>query len=323
MEVQMRKLFLTLFILMTMTALFIVPASAAPSAAPFTEICSGTYVVASGDSLSKIASLCGLTLEKVLSLNPQISNRNLIYTGQIVRLSESADYLITQISPLFWLYNSISGTPGTLNDGIIFTYTNTYYEAARVGLSTTQAEAGDWITVLVSGFPPNAPIDYRIGKLGQIYSGVTDGTTNAEGKASATITVPSNAVKGETWNVLVTTTGQVNAVERTSLNIYITNVLPSGIPIVSLSSTQAQPGDTIIVFVSGFPVNASVDYRVGKQGAPFSAVYDGTIDEDGKSSVTITIPGDAVAGESWVIQVVTTSQLNLVSGTSPILRITN
>jgi LysM repeat protein len=323
MEVQMQKFLMSISILVLMTALFVVPANAAPLAAPSTETCASTYVVAGGDSLSRIASLCGLTLERVLSLNPQIANRDLVYTGQIVRLSESADYIITQINPLFWLYNSFSGTPGTLDAGIIFTYANTIYEAARVGLSTTQAEAGDAITVLVSGFPPSAPIDYRIGKLGQVYTAVTDGTTNDEGKASATITVPSNAVKGETWVVLVTTTGQANAVERSSLNIYIKNVLPSGFPVVNLSSTQAQPGDSIIVFVSGFPVNATVDYRVGKQGASFSAVYDGTIDEDGKSSVTITIPGAAVAGESWVVQVVTTSQLNLVSGTSPILRITN
>jgi len=43
---------------------------------------STTYVVQSGDTMAKIAAKYGMTLDNLASLNPQIKNVNLIYTGQ-------------------------------------------------------------------------------------------------------------------------------------------------------------------------------------------------------------------------------------------------
>ena len=43
-----------------------------------------TYTVKKGDSLWKIARQFGLTLSKIIALNPQIKNPNLIYVGQTV-----------------------------------------------------------------------------------------------------------------------------------------------------------------------------------------------------------------------------------------------
>ena len=40
----------------------------------------------SGDTLSGIASQYGTTVEDILALNPWISNPNLIYTGQTIRV---------------------------------------------------------------------------------------------------------------------------------------------------------------------------------------------------------------------------------------------
>lgn len=45
------------------------------------------WTVAAGDSLSKVASVSGVTLAEILALNPEITNPNLISVGQIVRLS--------------------------------------------------------------------------------------------------------------------------------------------------------------------------------------------------------------------------------------------
>ena len=46
-----------------------------------------TYVVQKGDTLKIIANRYGTTVEKLLGLNPEIKNQNLIYVGQIIRLS--------------------------------------------------------------------------------------------------------------------------------------------------------------------------------------------------------------------------------------------
>ena len=43
-----------------------------------------TYTVAYGDTLSEIAARYSMTLSELLSLNPQISNPNLIYAGQVI-----------------------------------------------------------------------------------------------------------------------------------------------------------------------------------------------------------------------------------------------
>lgn len=45
-----------------------------------------TYVVVSGDTLSRIASRFGLTLAQLLALNPQITNPNLIQVGQVINV---------------------------------------------------------------------------------------------------------------------------------------------------------------------------------------------------------------------------------------------
>jgi nucleoid-associated protein YgaU len=49
----------------------------------------GTYVVKSGDYLSKIAAMLKTTLAKLISLNPQIKNPNLIYPGQVIKVPKA------------------------------------------------------------------------------------------------------------------------------------------------------------------------------------------------------------------------------------------
>lgn len=48
------------------------------------------HTVVKGDTLWAIANKYGMTLEKLLSYNPQIKNPNLIYPGDRIRLSEGA-----------------------------------------------------------------------------------------------------------------------------------------------------------------------------------------------------------------------------------------
>jgi protein involved in polysaccharide export with SLBB domain len=81
----------------------------------------------------------------------------------------------------------------------------------------------------------------------------------------------------------------------------------SGYARVSLSATRAEAGDDVVVYVSGFPAYAEIDYRVGLLGEDFTDIYDGTVAANGTDSQTITIPDDAEKGEYWVVEVVTTS----------------
>ena len=44
------------------------------------------YTVKNGDTMSGIAMTHSMTLEKLIELNPQVSNINLIHTGQQLRV---------------------------------------------------------------------------------------------------------------------------------------------------------------------------------------------------------------------------------------------
>jgi LysM repeat protein len=66
-------------------------AAAAPKAAAPTATASGSYTVASGDSLSTIASRFGTSWETLFSLNSgTISNPNVISVGQVLKVTGSA-----------------------------------------------------------------------------------------------------------------------------------------------------------------------------------------------------------------------------------------
>lgn len=77
--------------------------------------------------------------------------------------------------------------------------------------------------------------------------------------------------------------------------------------LVRLSSTSLRPGDAVDVTVRGFPANADIDFRLGVDGKAFSVVLDGKTNDKGEASARMTIPTTAVAGEKWVVQVLTTA----------------
>ena len=49
--------------------------------------CSGTYTVVAGDYLSLIASRCSVNVSDILALNPDITNPNLIFPGQVINVT--------------------------------------------------------------------------------------------------------------------------------------------------------------------------------------------------------------------------------------------
>ena len=319
----MKRILTALSISILIAGLFFTQvAASASSSVQSASSCGDTYTVTGGDSLSKIAGKCGVSLATILSLNPQITDANLVYTGQVIRLTSSADYSITQISPLTWFYSYYYGLGSntTTNSGSY--YTN-YSGSAQITISDTSVEPGDWITVYVSGFPANADIDYRIGEKGKNYTDVYDGVINGDGKDEIKIDIPAAADDGEYWVVEVVTTSQANVVSVISPSIYITDEDDGYHPDVDVSDTTVSAGDTITVSVSGFPAGADIDYRIGKENEHYTAVYDGSIGSDGKDSITITIPDEAGDGERWIIYVPTTSQVNMVDAYSPILHIDN
>jgi LysM repeat protein len=229
-------------------------AAAAPSPATVlaSEKCGSTYKVQHLDNLSKIAELCDTSVANILAGNPQVTNPNVIYTGQVLSLtgsvSENVDSDITykvksgdtlqEIADLFDVTvsairqaNATLRNNGTIYTGMVLNIPESTVTgstgstgtsgSARVNLSATRAEPGDEVTVSVTGFPANSWIDYRVGEEDEDYTDVYDGTVSKNGTDSQVITIPFDADDGEYWVVRVMTTSQKNGVDVTSSRIYI------------------------------------------------------------------------------------------------------
>lgn len=228
-------------------AVFIAGQLLSPASASALEsgVCGDTYTVQHLDNLSKIASLCGVSLADILYLNPQITNPNIVYTGQVLRISGSiptrnyvSTYTVESGDTLagiagqygITVWSIIKVNPGLSLHANLYTgmklkipANSTISSSARVMLSVTAAESGDDITVSVSGFPVGAYIDYRIGEQNENYVKVYDGVIDKRGEASLTFELPGEADRGEYWIVFVTTTSQKDGVEAYSHTIYVDN----------------------------------------------------------------------------------------------------
>lgn len=234
------------------------PVVAAPLAA---DPCGSDYTIQNKDTLKKIADLCGTTVSNIMELNPQIANPNLIYPGQEIRIRGKAPIvarvIYTRTLPTTHVvmagetFLDIATQYGTTiweilqaNPGITFftklvpgmalkipatkkttSFTTIssviYYPYAKVSVSQTQAERGADIYAYVSGFPPGASIDFKVGVSGQTATYVFDGTIDENGNEFLNFEIPTTAKVGELWVVFVTTTSQKEGVTATSPLIVI------------------------------------------------------------------------------------------------------
>jgi peptidoglycan endopeptidase LytE len=77
----------------------------------------GTYTVQSGDTLRKIAARINSTVNDILAVNPQISNANTIYVGQVINLPVAASYYTVQSGDTM---KKIAARFGTTLDSLIY-----------------------------------------------------------------------------------------------------------------------------------------------------------------------------------------------------------
>lgn len=222
---------------------------ASPAAA---SACGATYTVQKGDYLMEIAQTCGISYEALLAANPQIENPNIIRVGQVLRIDANAslpgsssgsntsnrsgwDYTVVKGDTLYKISVRYGVSARDLIDAnpqlddpsllVVGQKIRIPYGSSTgmVSLSTTRARAGTTIEVKVKGFPANMDVDFRLGEEGEDYSVVVDGRTDADGRASVKMTIPSSARSGEKWLVKVLTTGMANGREANSALITITN----------------------------------------------------------------------------------------------------
>ena len=76
----MKRTLIALFIVVLLAGTF----ATSPVAAQTT--CGTSYTVVKGDYLNSIAKKCGTTASAILAVNPGITNWNIIYPGQVLKM---------------------------------------------------------------------------------------------------------------------------------------------------------------------------------------------------------------------------------------------
>jgi LysM repeat protein len=132
--------------------------------------CGDTYIVLPGDSIEGIAELCGTTVESILSINPEITDQDNLYPGQIIRIPdiETIRETILAIAPT-------CGFPGTS------------------------------LLVVGNGFPKNTTIQLGIGQTGFDPTPIGETASDQFGRIDTSVTLPSSAIPGTTWIVTAQT----------------------------------------------------------------------------------------------------------------------
>lgn len=237
----MKSAVFALITALLVAGMVLTPAVAAASAAPVTGTCGDTYVVQRGDYLNLIAQKCDVTLSDLIKYNPQITNINRIYPGQVINITSSGTVPTTTPPPststtytvrwgdtlaaIAWRFGTtlsqiLALNPSIVNPSLIYagqvlkipTGTSTTpgtgvpITGTQISISSSSVKPGGTVTVSVWSFPANAEIDFRLGKQGSAASVFVDAMTDASGRASKTLTIPNTAAAGEKWVVLVLTT---------------------------------------------------------------------------------------------------------------------
>lgn len=288
------------------------------------------YIVQPGDTMRKIATRFGISLDTLIRVNPQIPNPNYIYAGQQIRLPDGAAQVPTA-----------SVTP-------------------------TSGRPGSTVTLAATGFRPGIDVEIAFGTSADDSDTIGEVKTDGNGAFLQKVIVPSDArtntrylfvvrsvnkpseyavsnsfqtgsggsnqgsytvQRGDTLRIIAARFG-TSVAALLAANPSITNpnviyvgqrlTIPGGavVATVSITPQSGAAGTKITVVAGGFPPNQDVDIDLGKSGGTYTPTLDARTDSSGYLSKQITIPSSAAAGQKWLVRVRTTNMNPGVAATS-------
>ncbi|MEJ2709110.1 MAG: LysM peptidoglycan-binding domain-containing protein [Anaerolineales bacterium] len=281
--------------------------------------CGDKYVVARGDSLSKIANRCNTTVAALLRANPKITNPGYIFSGTRLVI------------------------PGETT------------QQAQISISPRSGPAGTQLAVHASGLPTQTRINLGIGRVGSEYDVIDQVRSNDQGEVDINVVIPVTADPGERWVVVLVQKQGGPVVDLRSEPFTVTNlqsVQPSsnyivkpgdslsklarrfkttvaaildanpGItnpniiyvgqrleipgkqeqsPAIVIWPVSGKPGAQVQVTGSGFPASARVTLLVGRQTSGYSSVQTIQTNSLGQFEQPVTIPKTAEQGQQWTV----------------------
>ncbi|MES0360034.1 MAG: LysM peptidoglycan-binding domain-containing protein [Anaerolineales bacterium] len=303
--------------------------------------CGDTYIVLPEDTIEEIADLCGVTVDAILRINPEITDPENLYPGQIIRIPDAESILetIVAISP-------VCGLPGQS------------------------------ILVVGSGFPVDRFVELRLAEKDK-DSTVIGGTNSDQfGMIDTSIILPTTAQPGSIWVVIGeaqvssarfigisnefsviqqarnpnTATTYIVQVDDTLRSIAVkfnrdpeaillanpqiteTNQInpgqiirippkEPGTPITKINPICGQMGTEVLVTGSGFPPVTTVNLGMGQYLVSYEEAGTTTSSPNRTITTRMNIASSGQIGELWVV-VAGTSTFPRVQSTSNIFTVT-
>jgi LysM repeat protein len=215
--------------------------SAAAATDPF------SYVVQPGDDLSMIANTYGTTVAAILAYNPQITDPNLIYPGEVLQIPQGV--ATEPVIPLTG--SSVIVTPATV-------------------------EPGSKIQVFVNGFPAKTSILVSIHPLNSTQVEVDKAaTTRASGKVIVTMKIPAYLMDNisQAWVAQVSTT--TGASLSASSNEFIVSTTAIPVNPTGTFTYYVRPGDYLALIAQEYGTSVAAILALNPQINPSSYLYSG------------------------------------------------
>lgn len=201
--------------------------------------CGRTYTVRSGDTMSGIAALCGVSLTDLQQANPQIASPDQLVPNQALTIPNSTNQLATFPTA------AIPVTGGQ----------------TQINCSPDSGVAGSQVTVTGAGFPKNTVLNIMMSQVGLASSLGTSATTNDDGTFSQQVKIPNSAIQGSVWQISAM---DPNGGSSASAQFQVLPVNSPGSNRVALPpgtvTYTVKPGDTLSGIASLF--NITVDELV-------------------------------------------------------------
>jgi N-acetylmuramoyl-L-alanine amidase len=303
--------------------------------------CGDTYIVLPGDTIDSIAALCGTTVDAILEINPEITDPDILYPGQIIRIPE-IESIISSI----------------------------------ITIGPTCGLPGQTLMVVGSGYPIGVPVDLKLTQQGGNTFSVGTTTSDQLGMIDTTIILPNSVQPGTAWfvsgdaqvssakftsssnlfhvipkagnpnaastyvvqesdtlrsvavkfnrdleslfdaNPQITETGQVRAGD-------VINIPPQepGTPITTLTPICGPVETDLLVNGTGFPPVTTINLSMGPYLVSYQPVSTTSSSPSRTFQTLLTIPETAQVGENWVV-IASTVGFSSVRSTSNIFIIT-
>ena len=169
--------------------------------------CGDSYIVIEGDTIDSIAELCGTTVEAILEVNPEITDPDDLYPGQIIRIPNIESIVETVIT-----------------------------------IGPTCGLAGQSLLVFGSGYPVDSVVELKLTQVGGDTFSVGNTTSNELGIIDTTVILPSSVQPGTAW--FVNGEAFVSSAKFTS-NSNKFNVIPKAVNPNAATTYVVQEGDTL------------------------------------------------------------------------------